>query len=398
MVSGSPPWQPPAERRRVVIVGAGIFGLAHAWQAARAGHQVTVLERNAATQEATTRNFGMIWPIGQPQGPRRALAMESRRWWLELAQEAGFWIAPCGSLHLAHHDDEWQLLQEFIQLETSSSPAGETSALKLIDAQGVAELTPAASPSGLRGALYSASECAVNPRTVPGKVKDFLQDRWKVEFQFDTPVVEVTDNSVRTASRTSISFDVLIVASGSELRLLFPELLASAGLKTCKLQMLRTVAQPDSWRLGPHLASGLTLRHYKAFEACPMLRQVRQRFNALDPRLDEFGIHVMASQNEYGEVILGDSHEYDEDIQPFDRTVIDQIILRELQKIIRLPDWTIEQRWSGIYVKHPSKHFVWLQPRAAVHVMTGLGGAGMTLSQGIAARFWQGSLEESGDD
>ena len=79
---------------------------------------------------------------------------------------------------------------------------------------------------------------------------------------------------------------------------------------------------------------------------------MKKRIAAETPELDRYGIHVMASQNDAGEVILGDSHEYDSDIDPFDKAVIDDLILRELSRVIRLPSWEIAERWHGVYAKH----------------------------------------------
>ena len=61
----------------------------------------------------------------------------------------------------------------------------------------------------------------------------------------------------------------------------------------------------------------------------------------------------MASQFQSGEVILGDSHEYGKDISPFDKIEIDELMIRELKQVIRLNDWTIKEKWYGIYAKHP---------------------------------------------
>jgi glycine/D-amino acid oxidase-like deaminating enzyme len=63
-------------------------------------------------------------------------------------------------------------------------------------------------------------------------------------------------------------------------------------------------------------------------------------------------------------------------------------MLRELRKFIRLPDWSISQRWNGIYSKHATKAWFEAEPLLNVHICTGLGGAGMTMSFGVAERFW----------
>ncbi len=41
---------------------------------------------------------------------------------------------------------------------------------------------------------------------------------------------------------------------------------------------------------------------------------------------------------------LRDSHEYDADIEPFDKTQIDELMLRELKKVFALPEWNIAER------------------------------------------------------
>ncbi len=92
----------PKNQTEVAIIGAGIVGLAHALAAAKKGQKVVVFERNPEAVGASIRNFGMVWPIGQPVGLLLNRALRSRKIWLEVADKAGFTADPCGSLHLAY--------------------------------------------------------------------------------------------------------------------------------------------------------------------------------------------------------------------------------------------------------------------------------------------------------
>jgi glycine/D-amino acid oxidase-like deaminating enzyme len=92
----------------------------------------------------------------------------------------------------------------------------------------------------------------------------------------------------------------------------------------------------------------------------------------------------MASQNARGEVTLGDSHEYGADIEPFDKAEIDDLVLEYLATFLDAPPLRIASRWHGTYCKHPASHVALARPAPGVIAITGVGGAGMTFSFGLA--------------
>lgn len=363
----------------LIVVGGGIVGLGHAWAAAKQGQTVAVFDTSPKAEGASIRNFGMIWPIGQPAAAQRKLALRSRELWQELGAAAGFAVDPCGSLHLAHHDDEWAVLGEFAE-----SSAADGLDIELVSPEQIAKLTPAANPSGLKGGLYSRTELRVTPPTAIRAAAAYLADGHNITFHYDTAVTQVDTGQVTAAGGSTWTADRIVIATGAYFQHLFPAEHAAEKLRLCKLQMMLTESQPPGWKLGPHIASGLTLRHYLSFRHCPTLAAVKERFAKDAPQLDRYGIHVMASQADNGGLILGDSHEYDDDIEPTDKAEIDALILQELQKIMNVPTWNIAKRWHGLYAKHPAQMCFVREVRPDVLVVNGFGGNGMTLSLAFA--------------
>lgn len=367
----------------VAVIGGGIVGLAFAWQAARRGESVVLFERDGRAKMASVRNFGMVWPIGQTPGKPYSRAMRSRERWLELRERAGIWAAECGSVHAVYEADEEAVLREF-----AAAAPGLGVACEFVEPGDAPNRFPALRPDGLRGVLYSPAELCVDPREAIARVPEFLRDVHGVALRFGTAVTAVDMPAVRTAAGEAWRVGRCFVCAGADFETLFPDVYAASGVRRCKLQMMRTAPQPGGWRLGPHVAGGLTLGHYKAFEACPSLPAVKARHAAEFPNHTRYGVHVMASQNHLGEVVIGDSHEYGADASPFDSPDIDELILGYLRRMVRLPDWTVAGRWHGVYVKHPTESYVTAEPQPGCHVVTAPGGAGMTLSFGTAEAWW----------
>lgn len=365
---------------RVAIVGAGIVGIAHAWREAVRGAQVTLFERSSQAEGASVRNFGMVWPIGQA-AEYVETAMESRALWDELIAETGVWSSNGGSLFIAKHRDEWQVLNEF-----ADRAAGLGYRCELLTARQTRDTCPAVTTDSLIGGMFSETELGVDPRQVIAMAPRWLAERYGVGLEFGITIATVDVPEVRSTDGRTWQFDRVTIASGADFSTLYPEVFVANALAKCKLQMMRTGPQPAGWRLGPHIASGLTLRHYASFADCPGLAAVKARIAHQAPELDQFGIHVLAAQNGAGEVVLGDSHEFGNQITPFDNDQITELMLRELRRVIDLPDWSLTARWHGIYAIRPGNSGIQFVSRPAdgVTVVIATGGCGMTMSFGLA--------------
>jgi D-hydroxyproline dehydrogenase subunit beta len=202
----------------IAIVGGGIAGLAHAYMALRKGYRVVLFEREQFSVGASVRNFGMIWPIGQEPNVGLEYAMRSRQHWIELSKQAGFWLSTNGSVHLAYHEDEEEVLREFVDLYKDSEFNCEW-----MGPEHILQKSPVVNWKDLKGGMYSKTECNVNPREAIRRIPLFLQEKYGLILRFGKLVHEITHPFLRTQNETWRASKIY-VCSGSDFETLYPNL------------------------------------------------------------------------------------------------------------------------------------------------------------------------------
>lgn len=371
------------KRVDLLVVGAGIMGLAHATLAAKAGKRVLVLERHPAAMGASVRNFGMVWPIGQPPGELLNIALRSREIWLETLIDAGLWFDRCGSVQLALDEIEAQVLGEFLEVsQTHGYRVHE------LPRQELRQRYPLIRAEHCQRAVFSETEVCVDPRQVISELPGFLQERYGVEFGFSEPSIAIDGLIVSTIQR-QIEAERVVICPGEDFRTLYPGLLEEAGMTLCKLQMMRLEPSHAKGRLGTMVAGGLTLGHYGSYAITPSYAELKAYHAERYAPCVEAGIHVMASQHEGTQVTVGDTHEYGPVHTPFTDETWDRLVLEYLNRMIQSQDWKVASRWIGVYAKHADNPVVRLHPESGITVVGSPGGAGMTLSFGIAEQTIQ---------
>jgi FAD dependent oxidoreductase TIGR03364 len=364
---------------QAIVIGAGIVGLATARALAVKGFQVKVIERSSKAVGASVRNFGMVWPIGQPTGELYERALQSRSIWKEFSDDGAFWSDAVGSLHVAYNETEWKVLNELYDSYKLTRP------VQLFNADAVLNKSEAVVADGLLGGLYSADELIVDPREALAALPVCLEEKFNVEFYWNRCVSYISEGTVYVGNDESFEADIIFICSGADFETLYPESFSEYPLTKCKLQMLRVTTQPNDWRIGPALCGGLSLIHYKSFAAAPSLPELKELYESEMSDYLDWGIHVMVSQNRKGELTIGDSHEYGATHDPFDKTFINEMILNYLKRFAEFKDWQVIETWNGIYSKLTNGDTeLFFSPEAGVYVLNGLGGAGMTMSFGLA--------------
>jgi FAD dependent oxidoreductase TIGR03364 len=358
----------------LIVVGAGVLGTSHTHFAIQRGLRVLLIERTALPEQASVRNFGLGIPIAMASGIWRTRGRRSVEIYRELSTELGFELQQGGTQYLASTDAEVAVLQE-------SAGGGE-----FLDHDASLRLNPSISAESCRASLHCPSDIRLEPCTVLTKIVERLQQNDRCDYR---PSIVATNIEWDSAQPVVITADGgrhcarhVVICNGADLQTLLPDVFAASGLAYCKLQMTR-LETTDVPQLPTCLASGLSLRRYPAFQQCASFPRLVAE--PIDERLAAPDIHVWIAQDADGRLVVGDSHEVS--VHPPDETLdteTESLILGYAQGMMDWPNWTVRDRWAGIYTFHPQREIFSTTIDDRVHVITGIGGKGMTTGPALA--------------
>lgn len=355
----------------VVVVGAGIVGLAHALAAVRRGRSVVVVDRDARANGASVRNFGFITVTGQERGTVWQRARRSAVVWREVAPQAGIAIEQEGLLVIGQRAEAGPVLDAFMATEMAEG-CRRLTALETTDLCGHLN-APA-------GAIHSTADLRVESREAIPRLAAWLAEAHGVTFRFGSAVVGVETGRVHLADGSRIEAETVLVCPGDDWASLFPAIYAEEAITRCKLQMLRLAA--PGWRLPAPVMSDLSLVRYLGYAALPEAAPLKARLEQEEAEALHWGIHLIAVQSADGSLVVGDSHEYGPTPDPFGRSAIDAAMLRQYTAVLG-PAPEVIERWTGTYAS-AAGHSIVRTPMDGVRLVVVTSGTGASTSFALA--------------
>lgn len=196
----------------VVIIGAGSTGLSTAYELAKAGVNVIVVDRNLLAIEAAGRNPGGIRQIGRDHDEVPLMVAAMRRWHslsdelksnLEITEDGYLWVA---------------LNARELELQRGLAERDAAFGIKefVYDQSQVRDLAPNISDF-VYGGLYSPTDLIANPFLV-AKAYHANAERLGARFLFQTEVIglQIESGSIRgvVTNKGTISTPLVINAAG----------------------------------------------------------------------------------------------------------------------------------------------------------------------------------------
>jgi len=368
---------------KIVIIGGGIIGTAHAFEALKAGHEVIQLERDEIARSASVRNFGLVWVSGRKSGVELQAGIRARELWEEIHHAIPEMIfRGNGSLTLAVNAEEVAVMEECLKKEDATLRKWQ-----ILDRDETQKINPA-----LRGNYLASLWCPLDATVEPGSVlhsfREHLIKNEKYIWRNNIDVVDVrSDGSRATAvARNGEIFeaDVAILCAGADHSSLFKEQFDTAPIRRVRLQMMSTA--PLDEVLTTSIADGDSMRYYPGYEVPTLENLPAQHRIAAENHMQ-----LLMVQRADGTLTIGDTHEYaepfafklEEDPYTYLHDVASNLLGKKLPPIVN--------RWDGVYSQR-TDGAVCDRRKIAHNIIsvTGPGGRGNTLAPAIAEETIKG--------
>ncbi|MDO5028978.1 MAG: TIGR03364 family FAD-dependent oxidoreductase [Corynebacterium sp.] len=362
----------------LIVVGAGILGLATAFRARQQGLSVRVIDRAERPVGSSIMNFGHACFTGQAD-VIQDVAMSSRSGWAAAADKTGLWAATSGTYIPAVTETEMQLLEEFADHRGSAQ-------VKLLTNTEVANAIGNPDLDCVGGA-HLPLDMRVNPREAAPRLAKWLEEHGVI-FNWRHEVKAVAGGRVGT-NRGNFQAERVICCPNFWLTNLFPQLADEHEVRVCTLHMA-LIERPTNIPKDIALFTGTSLARYDGFTSLPSAAALKEELTQNSPELVNCVANVMSTGIDEG-LFIGDSHAYDLSPDPFLEEKTSNLLLDTACDYFGITQPKVIQRWQGRYSDSTKTNLILEQPDSQTTVAVVTSGIGMTLSFGIAELALQGA-------
>jgi len=366
----------------LLVIGAGIVGLAHAYEASKRGLKVAVVEKNTRCVGASIRNFGFITVSGQSTQNTWRRAMYSRNVWHEITQKAGIQIIHNGSWVVCKRAEAFDVAQAFLKTEMGVGcelfSSDDFSVLPKLGFKNIDSLRL----EHAAGLFYSPHEFRVESKEAIPMLSIWLESIMNVDFYWSLDVLDCDVPHIKTSIREFYANRV-VICTGAELNGLIKPYFAQYEIKLCTLQMLRVKLDPD-FRLPGSVMTDLSLARYLGWSELPEAAPLKNRVSKEMSDYIKEGIHLIAVQSADGSLVIGDSHRYGQADDVFADEKIDDMILSLLQETLVFKNLKVLERWTGIYPSSPIQDALIEKVNDRLRIAIVTSGTGASTAFGLA--------------
>ncbi|WP_162785419.1 FAD-dependent oxidoreductase [Polynucleobacter necessarius] len=244
----------------LLVVGSGIVGLAHAYEAKKRGLSVAIVEQNASCTGASIRNFGFITVSGQSSRDTWRRAVYSAQVWRELASLANIKVLHQGTWIVCQRPEAVEVAKAFLQtpmgVDCKYYPLADYPTLEALGHFNIESLNLKNS----LGLLYSPHEFRVESREAIPQLANYFENELGIDFYWETEVLSISGSAIHT-SNNGLNAQRIVLCPGSQLTGVAKPFIEKYDLKLCTLQMLRVKVQ-DGFVLPGSIMTDNSLARY----------------------------------------------------------------------------------------------------------------------------------------
>lgn len=338
----------------LVIVGGGIVGAACAWEAARAGLRVVVIESRVIGGGATAAGMGHILVMDDSEA-QFALTNYSQQLWQEIAPALPLDVEydECGTLWVAADEEEMAEVHRKADFYRARSVK-----IEILDAKALQEAEPHLRRD-LAGGLLVPRDSVIYP---PCGARYLLEQAQAcgAQLRLGATVVAMKDEGVKLSDNTFISADTVVNATGSWA----PELTPGINVQKRKGHLLITDRHPGFVR---HQL--IELGYLKSAHS-----------------ISSDSVAFNAQPRKTGQVLIGSSRQYGVDDTKVEAAMLSRMLARAAEYMPDITQLSALRAWTGFRAATPDK-LPLVGPCAGnerLYLATGHEGLGITTSMGTA--------------